>query len=194
LLAEEPGLSGADARPAFEELGVIGGFAGVALHNARVVRAQARWLLASAADRVYRSADGTAALIEARRLLDGCARSLALTPGERERARHALNLGEWARTEDGRRELELLCDSDASGLVRGTRSLIDAVAGWTGHDDDRLPVLLVALEAYRAARTRGIGVEQAIERAHAKAAVDPFVADCLVANVASAIDPELDAA
>ena len=127
-------------------------------------------------------------------ILESCGRSLGLTPAERERARHALALAEWARTDDGRRELDLLCASDASGLVRGARSLIDAALGPAGSDAERVVVLLAAAEVYRASRARGIGVEQALERARAKASPDPFVAETLAASVTSLLDPERDPA
>jgi CheY-like chemotaxis protein len=194
LLAEEPGVLGTGAKPVWDELAVIGGFAAVALGNAREVRAQARWLLAAAAERAHRSADASTALVEARRLLDGCGRSLGLTPSERERARHALALAEWARTEDGRRELDNLCSSDASGLVRGVRTLIDAAWAAPGSDPERSAVLLAAADAYRASRARGAGVEQALARARSKAGSDPFVAETLAASAGLVLDPERDAA
>ena len=193
LLAEEPGLDASGARSAWDELALIGTFAGVALRNARDVRAQARWLLAAASERVYRGSESTTAFIEARRLLDRCARSLALPPAEHERARHALALADWARTDEGKRELELLCASDASGLARGARELIRAVEGGMGRGEERAVVLLAAVEAYRSARSRGLDIEAALERARANAAADPFVADSLMAP-GTPIGPERDAA
>jgi len=194
LLAEEPGLEARSARAAWDELALIGTFAGVALRNARDVRAQSRWLLAAASERVYRGSESTAAFIEARRLLDRCGRSLALPPAERERARHALALSDWTRTDEGRRELELLCASDASGLARGARELIQAVEGGTSRDEERVVVLLAAVEAYRSARVRGLEIDQSLDRARAKAAADPYVAGCLVESPGTTIGPERDAA
>ena len=194
LLAEDPGLEASATRAAWDELALIGTFAGVALHNAREVRAQARWLLAAASERVYRGSESTAAFIEARRLLERSARALGLPPAERERARHALALTDWARTEEGRRELDLLCASDASGLVRGARVLIQAAADGANRDESRVVVLLAAVEAYRVARARGLAHDAALERARARAAIDPFVAECLMAVPGTEIGPERDAA
>src|SRR5262249_15300989 len=149
---EEPTPAGSDGKSVADQMGVIGACGAVALGNARSVRAQARWLMAALSERVYRNDQATQALIEARRLLDGCGRTLGLTPSERERARHALALAEWARTEDGCRELANLCDSDASGLVRGVRELISAAWAPTP-DPERLAVLLAATDAYRASRS-----------------------------------------
>lgn len=194
IVAEEPSRAGANTRSAWEELGAIAQFAGVALRNARNVRSQARWSLAAAAERVYRGKESAAAFIESRRLLDRACRALVFSPGEHEQARHALALADWARTDDGRRELDLLCESDASGLARGARSLIQALESGVYPEDDRVVVLLEAVEAYRAARLRGLDPEQSRERARAKAAADPFVAECLMASVEAELSPERDAA
>ena len=194
LVAEEPSHAGEDLRPLWDELGIIGAFAGVALRNARSVRSQARWLLAAAAERVYRGSESSAAFIESRLLLDRVCRALMSPPGERERARHALALADWARTEDGRREFDLLCDSDVSGLACGARTLIQALISGVHPQDDRMVILLEAIEAYRAARLRGLTPEQARERARAKSAADPFVADCLMASAEAQLSPERDAA
>jgi len=194
LLAEEPGLDAAADRDAWDELALIGAFAGVALRNARDVRTQARWLLASAAERVYRGPEAAAALVEARRLLDRCARTLVLPPAERERARHALALTDWARTEEGTRELDLMCASDASGLARGARALIQAAAGARDNDEERVVTLLGAVDAYRIARLRGLEPDAALERARARAVADPFVVECLTAPPGAALGPERDAA
>ena len=55
-------------------------------------------------------------------------------------------------------------------------------------------MLLGAIEAYRAARGRGLGVELALDRARTKAAADPFVSDCLAADPHDALGPDRDAA
>jgi hypothetical protein len=47
---------------------------------------------------------------------------------------------------------------------------------------------------YRAARLRGVEAEAAIDRARARAAADPFLAECLAQSGAGSFDPELDAA
>ncbi len=194
LLSMEPGLREADTRAAWDELAVVGEFAGVALRNARRVREQGRWLLAIAAERTYRGSESATAMAEARQLLDRCARALHLSPAEREHVRHALALGDWARTAAGARELDGLCASDASGLAQRTRALIDACASEPDADTERAVVLLVATEAYRAARARGLDAPEAIGRACARAAVDPAVADCLASLAVTPFDPERDAA
>jgi two-component system, OmpR family, alkaline phosphatase synthesis response regulator PhoP len=194
LLAEEPALDASAGRVAWDELALIGTFAGVALRNAGDVRAQARWLLAAAADRVYRGAESNAAFIESRRLLERSAHTLALPPAERERARHALALADWARTDEGRRELDMLCASDASGLARGARDLIRAVHDGAALEEERLVVLFGAVEAYRAARTRGLAPDAALDRARTRAESDPFVCDCLLEPPGVDVGPERDAA
>ena len=55
-------------------------------------------------------------------------------------------------------------------------------------------ILLGAVEAYRAARTRGRAPDAALDRARAQATGDPFVCDCLVEPPGAEIGPERDAA
>jgi len=165
------------ARATWDELRVVGTFAGVALRNAREVRAQARWLLAAAADRAYVGAEARSARVEARRLVDRAAHVLTLAPGDRERVRDALEIADWARTDDGRRGLDALCASDASGLARGARALLEAALAPAA--DDRAALLYAAADAWRAARARGVDAAHALERACAKAAADPAVVDAL---------------
>ena len=138
-------------------------------------------------DRGYRGPQSAAALVEARHLLDRSARALALSPFQRECARHALALTAWLLGDDERRELDAVCASDPSGLARSARALIQEAA----EPGSAAPAaaLLAAVEEYRAARARGLDANAALDRARARAEGDAVVTEVLAEDLSTWCDP-----
>ena len=180
--------------------------AAVALENVHRHRDHVDGLLDLVADQATASREPagrgpTEALhAEATRLVDRAARTCLLPPRQRALLGHALGIGRWGWTAEGREALERIGARDATGavgafarLLEGARSLDFDPEG--SPDERRASVLIgVALE-YLAARDRGSEAPEALSSAMERAGdvLDPATAQALMGALRESLQTEAPA-
>ena len=137
---------------------------------------------------------------EATRLVDRAARTCLLPPRQRALLGHALGIGRWGWSAEGREALERIGARDATGavgafarLLEGARSLDFDPEG--SPDERRASVLIgVALE-YLAARDRGSEAPEALSSAMERAGdvLDPATAQALMGALRESLQTEAPA-
>ena len=191
LLVVDERVDGAE--PAAADLDLLRGLcdiAAVALQNVRRHHDHVDGVLELIAERAGRRPPGAGApeplQAEALVLVERAARGSMLPPRERALLAHALTLGRWGWSAEGREALERIGRRDATGHVAELARLLEGARGLAfdldESPDERRASLLIAVGLeHLAARAQGFGLAEALSAAMERAgdALDPATAQAL---------------
>ena len=159
-----------------------------ALRNARNFCAQVEGQMDLIAALAPAEGPPRTARVEAARLVDHAARATLLPPRERGLVGHAIALGPWAMSREGRCTLQRIESGDPTGRIRDLLRLCSLAAGHEAPGGERFELeraaLLLAVGlGIAAARAEGATVREAIERARRRSPrpLDPATAQALEA-------------
>ncbi len=204
LLVADERRDGAEIEPAdLELLRGLCDIAAVALENVHRHRGHGDGLLDLLAEQAQAGADAargagaTALRAEAARLVERAGRACLLPPRQRALLTHALVIGRWGWSAEGRAAFERIAARDATGRVGELARLLEGARALDfdpeGSPDERRASLLigVALE-YLARRALGVEAPEALSTAMERAgeALDPATAQALTAAMRESMHAE----
>lgn len=192
--------------PPAADLDLLGGLcdiAALALHNVGRHLDALDGMLALLAERARTSHGAVGSRVpealraEAAQLADRAARICLLPPRERSLLKHALTIGRWAWSAEGRDALERVGRRDATQRVGRLARLLEGARGLSFDPDDspderRASLLITVALEYIAARSQGGDMPDSLSAAMERPgeALDPATAQALVAALREQLHAE----